>query len=139
MLVLPVVAGAALWWLRGRYLLVTVRGDSMMPALRPDTRVLARLGGRYRTGSVVVFRRESEFVQLMVKRVAARAGEPVPADCRAAVPDAVVPPGHLLVRGDNPGSSDSRTFGYVRESAVLGTVRAGTLRGRDRQDADVTR
>ncbi|ANZ38957.1 hypothetical protein BBK82_25695 [Lentzea guizhouensis] len=128
-LLLPVVIVAGLWWLRGRYLLVTVRGDSMMPALRPDARVLARLGGRYRTGSVVVFRRETEFVDLMVKRVAARAGEPVPADCLAAVGatgDTVVPPGHLLVRGDNPGSSDSRTFGYVRESAVVGTVRTRT-------------
>jgi signal peptidase I len=122
-LLAPVGIGAALWWLRGRYLLVTVRGDSMVPALRPDTRVLARLGARDRTGSVVVFRFHAEFVGLMVKRVAARAGEPVPADCRTAVPDAVVPPGLLLVRGDNPSSNDSRTFGYVRESAVLGTVR----------------
>ncbi len=28
------------------------------------------------------------------------------------------------VRGDNPASTDSRTFGYVRESAVLGSIRA---------------
>ena len=124
LLLLPVVLVVTAFWLRGRYLLVTVRGDSMMPALRPDALVLARLGGRYRTGSVVVFRFPAEFVGLMVKRVAARAGEPVPADCRAAVPDAVVPPGLLLVRGDNPSSNDSRTFGYVRESAVVGTVRA---------------
>lgn len=120
LLLLPI---AAVWWLRSRYLLVTVRGDSMMPALRPDTRVLARLGGRYRTGSVVVFRRQAEFVDLMIKRVAARAGEPVPEDFRAAVADGVVPAGHLLVRGDNPASSDSRTFGYVRESAVVGSIR----------------
>lgn len=120
---LPVGVIAALWWLRSRYLLVTVRGDSMMPALRADTRVLARLGGRYRTGSVVVFRHQAELVDLMIKRVAARAGEPVPADFRAAVADGVVPPGHLLVRGDNPASNDSRTFGYVRESAVLGSIR----------------
>jgi signal peptidase I len=86
--------------------------------------VLARLGGRYRTGSVVVFRHQAELVGLMIKRVAARAGEPVPEEFRAAVADGVVPPGHLLVRGDNPTSNDSRTFGYVRESAVLGSIRA---------------
>jgi signal peptidase I len=122
-LLVPLGIVAAAWWFRSRYLLVTVRGDSMMPALRPDSRVLARLGGRYRTGSVVVFRRQAEFVDLMIKRVAARAGEPVPEDFRGAVTDGVVPPGHLLVRGDNPASTDSRTFGYVRESAVLGSIR----------------
>lgn len=123
LVLLPICAVAALWWMRSRYLLVTVRGDSMMPALRPNARVLARLGGRYRTGSVVVFRDQAEFVDLMIKRVAARAGEPVPEEFLASVADRVVPTGHLLVRGDNPTSNDSRTFGYVRESAVLGSIR----------------
>lgn len=72
----------------------------------------------------------------MVKRVVAVHGDRIPDEIRPAVEalgaaealeateaaNAVtaVPPGYLLVRGDNPKSLDSRHFGYVPATDVLG-------------------
>lgn len=109
--------------LRKHFMLVTVRGDSMMPTLRPGQRVLVRLHRRVRTGDVVVFTTTAEHVPLMIKRVAAAAGEPVPDDMRDAAGDAVVPEGFLLVRGDNPTAADSRAFGCLPADTVVGLVR----------------
>ncbi|TWP52155.1 peptidase S24 [Lentzea tibetensis] len=110
-------------FLRRRFMLVTVRGDSMMPTLRPDQRVLVRLGRPFSADDVVVFRTAAEHVSLMIKRVAAAPGEAVPDDMRDVVGDVVVPDGFVLVRGDNPLSVDSRTFGYLPADAVVGLVR----------------
>jgi hypothetical protein len=46
----------------------------------------------------------------------------VPPDFRRAVPLPVVPPGRLLVRGDNDRSADSRSFGLVDAWLIVGTV-----------------
>lgn len=76
----------------------------------------------------------------IVKRVVARPGDPVPAEVLAAVngndgsePNGVakpgggvtlVPPGHFVLLGDNHHNSlDSRIFGFVPESRILGSVR----------------
>ncbi|GII01086.1 S26 family signal peptidase [Planobispora takensis] len=57
-----------------------------------------------------------------VKRVAAAPGDPVPRD-RFPVLDEVVPAARLVVEGDNPAYSyDSRHFGYLPTSRVVGVV-----------------
>ncbi|AEV87841.1 Signal peptidase I T [Actinoplanes sp. SE50] len=117
------VAAAARAGLR----VVEVRGHSMNPAYADGDRILVRRG-RARTGRPVVFRRPdlagpaAADVDWLVKRVVATAGQPVPQALAGVVPDAVVPPGRLLVRGDNPHSIDSRHFGYVAEADVLGVA-----------------
>ncbi|WP_328989654.1 S26 family signal peptidase [Kribbella sp. NBC_01245] len=60
----------------------------------------------------------------IVKRVAAQPGDAVPASAAGRVPaGTVVPPGRLLVVGDNPGQSyDSRQVGFVPAERVLGLV-----------------
>ena len=95
--------------------LVVVDGDSMRPTLEPGDRlVVLRLPPR--VGDVVALEVGH---RVLVKRVAGVAGDDV------------------TVRGDNAAAStDSRTFGPVPRSAVLGravyryapTARAGRLR-----------
>jgi signal peptidase I len=121
-----VVGVAAVTTARRRYLVVTVRGSSMSPTYDDADRVLTRrtrrAGGR---GEVVVLHAPGETAKispLLVKRVAAVPGDEVPAEYRPVVPDLVVPPGHLLVRGDNNASADSRSFGLVDSRLVVGTV-----------------
>jgi signal peptidase I len=124
-----VAGGAAVAHVRRRYLVVTVRGSSMSPAYDDADRVLVHRARSTRgpgRGEVVVLHAPGEELAkispLLVKRVAAVPGDEVPADFRPAVPVAVVPPGHLLVRGDNDRSADSRSFGLVGSGLVVGTV-----------------
>lgn len=94
------LAVAAACWARRALVLVTVAGESMLPALRPGDRVLVRRTRRLRPGQVVVLAYGPEW---LVKRIAA------------------VSPGHVVVLGDNAGSSvDSRSFGAVPVGSVLG-------------------
>jgi signal peptidase I len=62
----------------------------------------------------------------MLKRVVAVAGDPTPERFAAAArvrTATAVPPGQVLLSGDNTGASlDSRIFGYVPTARVLGTV-----------------
>ncbi|GAA3727596.1 hypothetical protein GCM10022225_06180 [Plantactinospora mayteni] len=135
--VLLVVAVTAwLAWLRRAHLVVTVRGPSMVPTYQHGDRLLARrrAGRRVRVGQVVVvdlperLRPIPEWVtpeeslanRRVIKRVAAVAGDPVP----FRIDDSpVVPPGQLVLLGDNPdGSGDSRLYGYVPTDAVVGVV-----------------
>jgi signal peptidase I len=131
-------------WLRARrrYVVITVEGHSMLPALPPRARVLVRRGAPAGTGDVVVLARPrrdglrpgwhwpppgSPGDAWMIKRVAAVAGEPVPEALRRAAEvdlGSTVPAGHVTILSDNPrGSLDSRHLGHVPSDRVVGTVR----------------
>jgi signal peptidase I len=112
----------------------SVRGDSMMPALRDGQLVLAlRRFGTLRRGDVVLIRRGHE---ILVKRVAYLPGDHVvPMDRQlfagvrdffeagATSGDLVVPAERIVVMGDNrPRSEDSRRFGPVAIRSVAGRV-----------------
>ncbi|MET9612901.1 S26 family signal peptidase [Kitasatospora indigofera] len=122
-----------------------VSGPSMTPALRHGQRVLFVRPGlaRLRTGRIVVVTppagapagrparpgRPPAGRPLLVKRVAAVAGEPVPPEVREAAGAAagdLVPPGRLVLLGDNPGfSTDSRLWGLLPTQSVVGIVLDG--------------
>jgi len=83
---------------------VVVDGESMRPALEPGDRVLV-VPLRARVGDVIALRDPRARDRIIVKRVHAMIE------------------GALDVRGDNAGAStDSRTFGVVAPTAVLGRV-----------------
>ncbi|WP_331766748.1 S26 family signal peptidase [Embleya sp. NBC_00896] len=64
--------------------------------------------------------------RLMIKRAVAVAGDRVPRErfpALRAVPEHVVPPGALVVLGDNPGASwDSRAYGFVHGHQLVGVA-----------------
>ncbi|MFD1538340.1 S26 family signal peptidase [Nonomuraea guangzhouensis] len=126
--------------LRRRYMVVTVHGESMLPTYRPGERlVLRRTPPRsLRTGQVVVLTEPghsepdaplsgtSTGPYLIIKRVAALPGDPIPRDTVPALrtaPGTRVPDGHLVVLGDNADRShDSRHSGYLTTDRLLGVV-----------------
>ncbi|NUO59517.1 MAG: S26 family signal peptidase [Hamadaea sp.] len=99
----------------------------MEPTYADGDRLLV-LRSRPRTGVPVVFEVPSRGgppsappdVDWLVKRVVATEGQPVPPGLEQW--GSTVPPGHFLVRGDNPRSLDSRHFGFVPEESALGRV-----------------
>lgn|SRR5690554_4893402 len=136
---LLVVGGAAaLLWARRRYTLITVEGSSMSPTLRDGDRVLVRRcsGDRVARGQVVIvdgrrLRWPNDGAgdngdlpagdAVLIKRVAAVAGDRFPAGVPAPVP--VVPRGRVVLLGDNPAvSHDSRRYGSVDTAAIIGAV-----------------
>ncbi|NUR61253.1 MAG: signal peptidase I [Catenulispora sp.] len=137
-----VAAVAATVAARRALVLITVSGSSMSPTYTDGEKLLVRRSSP-QVGDVVVFRHPQlsrsarkgsatagattrPDVDWMVKRVVAVPGDLVPEEflraVRAAEPQPVVPFGHLLVRGDNPRSLDSRHFGYVPAADVLGVA-----------------
>jgi signal peptidase I len=131
-----VAAAATLVWLRRTRLIVTVRGNSMLPTFRHGQRLLARRvrgGRRFRRGETVVFALTARQLDQQaagdpvhrVKRVAAVAGDPVPDWLRDALGPAAgerVPPGHVVVAGDNARSQDSRHLGFIDAGAIFAIV-----------------
>lgn len=120
------LAGAAVVLVRRTWLVVTVRGGSMLPALREGDVLLASRVRRARVRDVVVLA-DPYGEGLLVKRVAALAGDPWPGAGR-------VPPRTVVVLGDN-GGLDSRMFGPVPldrlRGVVVRRVRHATSGGRD--------
>lgn len=127
---------------------VTVAGRSMEPTLSDNDRLLAWRAPRpLRVGDVVVLESPYEAGVLVregitipwqrpparpgetdrrwiVKRVVALAGDPVPLAAAGKLTQGeTVPPGHLLVVGDNPDESyDSRHIGYIPAERVFGLI-----------------
>ncbi|MFI1503589.1 S26 family signal peptidase [Streptomyces sp. NPDC020597] len=139
LLTLAALLAAALTLARGRLVAVTVRGYSMSPTLMPGDRILL-LRGRRRvaTGRVAVVvaphpehgwrtptgtapESSDAWDGWYVKRVAAVAGEPVPR-WAGRCPGTHVPPGMLVLLGEQPGSRDSKQLGYCPEDKLIGTV-----------------
>jgi signal peptidase I len=129
------LAAAAVGVLRWLFAVVTVHGPSMEPALADGDRLLVRRcgAGRLRRSQLVIFRepglKRRRPVWLtgagqdvwVIKRVAAVAGDPVPASVRAAAGGECVVPRHaVVVLGDGPVSRDSRDWGFVPASHILG-------------------
>lgn len=116
------VAGLVAAVVRRRWIVVTVIGGSMLPGLRDGDVVLARRRDprTVRVGDVVVVDRSGIAAprRWIVKRVAAMAGDPLPAGIAGSGP---VPPGSLVVLGDN-GGDDSRRFGALPVGRVLAVV-----------------
>ncbi|NVJ07628.1 S26 family signal peptidase [Myxococcus sp. AM001] len=143
------VAGAvAASWGRRRWVVVAVQGNSMLPTLHDGQRLVARRlarapapGNGYSRSDVVVFvlpakQRETlgtEELPYLIKWVAAVAGDPVPDWSRAALGadgQSRVPPGKVVVSGDNARSQDSRQlgYGYIDAESIIAIVRL-RLRG----------
>jgi signal peptidase I len=94
---------------------VAVAGRSMEPSLRDGDWLLATRRGARARGAVVVVPDPRTGLGL-VKRIAAGPGDEI--DGRTLGPD------EYLVTGDNAAAStDGRTFGTVRGSAIEGVVR----------------
>lgn len=121
---------------RGSLVIVTVRGLSMLPTYKPGDRVLVRRGIKAARGQIIVVEMpernnqswdgraagfESRFSdvssrQWLIKRVSGIPGDHVPEI-------GTVPPGKLILLGDNPSVSlDSRQLGFFSSERVLGTV-----------------
>lgn len=119
-----------------------VEGQSMQPSLRPGELVIVLPAWGIRRGDVVVVRDPRHPERETVKRVLGLPGELVELGDRQLVVDGVarpepwlpdsaaagaggwrVPPGHVVVLGDNRGhSTDSRTYGPVPRALVVGRV-----------------
>jgi signal peptidase I len=124
-------AGALL--LRRRFVVVSVLGYSMSPAYREGQQVLVGLHRTPSVGSVVLLRAprrvgdgwRHDGDDWMLKRVAALAGDQVPAPALAATglaPGTRVPRGQVVVLGDHPDSQDSRSWGLVPGDRLLGVA-----------------
>lgn len=90
--------------MRSPWFRLGVNGHSMLPTLAPGEWVLVRRTDSPRPGAVVVVRRPDRYV---VKRAVRR-----------------TPDGRWWIEGDNAlASDDSRVFGAVRATDVVGEVR----------------
>ncbi|MFJ6379534.1 S26 family signal peptidase [Kitasatospora sp. NPDC092039] len=141
-----VTALVAVRLVRLALVVVTVRGESMLPALRDGDRVLVLRASGPAVGQVVVIEHADAHGRWpdgplrrlrpvgagggpagrrwAIKRVAALPGDPVPAVARSGpAGDGPVPPGALVLLGDNPAASvDSRQAGCFPLDRVLGRV-----------------
>ncbi|MFI7633498.1 S26 family signal peptidase [Nonomuraea sp. NPDC049400] len=135
-------------WVRSRYLAIAIHGTSMIPALQDGDRILVRRGAveKVRRGDVVVFAVTTGLMlsmdappptskagvpdflpsapRLMAKRAVAIPGDTIPKEVVHACGNAdVVPPGKIVVLGENPSAStDSRHYGFVSAEEVVGVA-----------------
>lgn len=112
---------ALVWQVRRTHLRVRIVGHSMAPGLLDGTQVFTKRISpeRLLPGDIVVLP-EPGTGQLIIKRIAALAGEPFPFPRDGELQ---VPPGMVAVLGDNPTqSNDSRHFGYVPAERIRGRL-----------------
>jgi signal peptidase I len=126
-LVLCAAAGTLL--ARRLFTVVTVDGYSMTPTLkRGDRLLIGPLWRGPRRGEVVAVLPPPEAPytpehRWVIKRVAAIAGDAIPNPVTRSLPTLAgkrVPPGQVIVLGDNPHSLDSRDWGLLPVSALAG-------------------
>lgn len=141
LVVVALSVAAAVVVIRAHLIVVTVRGMSMAPALQPGDRLIVLRKTNPTVGAVVVAAEpqpcrpgRAPAAHWVVKRVAAVAGDPVPA-C-IGVQETHVIAGHLVLLGDNlDHSRDSRHFGLVGTEAVIGVAtRRLNIGGRSHKD-----
>jgi nickel-type superoxide dismutase maturation protease len=99
-----------LWWLLRRRRRFRVSGTSMLPLLKPGDEVLVNPHAYRRTppqpGDIVVAQHPFRPEVRLIKRVTD-----------------VLDSGHYVLKGDNPTeSTDSRTFGAISASHIIGQV-----------------
>jgi signal peptidase I len=122
-------------WARRRWMIVTVRGKSMMPTLRDRQRLLVRRArdgrAQLQVGDIVVFfapeREWPPGTDYLVKRVAAL-GEVITPSVAGSMTGTMItehpPSDSIMVLGDNlHASQDSRHFGPVDRRSIIGVVR----------------
>lgn len=113
--------------IRCQLVVVTVYGRSMQPSLEPGDRVLVRRSTRLQRQQVAVFTHRSALEDaepvLLIKRVAAVAGDPIPPSVPAQTTSRIVPTGSVVLLGDNQHHSfDSREIGLVPDTQIVGVV-----------------
>ena len=123
--------------LRRAFLVTTVDGSSMEPALRSGDRLLVRRTKHPRVGQVVVFH-YPDFLKAkappdkrsglyLIKRAVAVPGDQLSTDWGSPdlhnISGQTVPPGSYVVLGDNREASfDSRIEGYVSRERLVGVM-----------------
>jgi nickel-type superoxide dismutase maturation protease len=91
--------------IKGKYLPVRVIGDSMLPTLQCGDFLLIKRIGPIEVGDLVAVQVDPASDQLLIKRVV---------DIEA---------GLYWLSGDNvKASKDSRSFGWISEQQIMGTV-----------------
>jgi nickel-type superoxide dismutase maturation protease len=112
---LALVAGA--WWRRRRPFRVAVEGTSMSPTLEEGDFLIAIRPRVLHAGTLVVIEHPERRGFEMVKRLSAGPG--------SVIEGLMLGPDEWWVIGDLPSAStDSRSFGAVRASAIRGEVLA---------------
>ena len=125
-------AATALILARRNLLAVRVRGSSMEPTFSDGELVIVvRNPRQVSRGDIIVFHEPQHRpegappppLSLVVKRVAVTAGEFPPEQLWARLGrDSLVPDGCVAVLSDNPAGVDSRTWGYISNGAIVGSV-----------------
>jgi len=128
-------AATAFLGIRRHWIIVTVDGTSMLPTYAHGDRVLVRRRRltHVRPGDVVVLEPPQDSDHRPtgpgadgrnwnIKRAIALPGDPVPPDVAGQQNTAHVPPGALVVFGDNSDSVDSRHRGFYSADQLLGVA-----------------
>jgi signal peptidase I len=125
--VLSVLAGVAAFGYFN-FQSMEVEGRSMEPTLWNGQRMLITKGfwlfGDAHRGDVVILRdADDPDSSLLVKRLMFEDGDPVPSELAPRGVPFRIPPGYVFVVGDNRMDSvDSRIFGVIPRSRIVGKV-----------------
>ena len=127
-MLLATVTLACTAFLRRRWVIVRVVGESMSPTLTSGQRLIMRRRGQRMAelGDVIAFHTPAHIAQppaFRVKRVVAVAGDPMPSWLHATRSDdslALVPTGFVAVRGDAKKTEDSRHLGLIPAESIIG-------------------